>query len=202
MKNSTVRASSFQSLASSTELHICKTQLVACSLRLVALSFILIGITFLSGCGVYSFSGASTAAKNISIEQFFNNTDLAPANLAQNFTNKLKDYYQQNSSLKVVLENGELHVDGAITEYRINPIAPVSSGAQTIDAAALTRLTISVKLSYVDGLEPKNSFKDKIFTFYADFPNTVNLTSVQESLEKKIFDQILIDIFNATVANW
>ena len=202
MKNSTVRASSFQSLASSTELHICKTQLVSCSSRLVALSFILIGITFLSGCGVYSFSGASTAAKNISIEQFFNNTDLAPANVAQNFTNKLKDYYQQNSSLKVVLENGELHVDGAITEYRINPIAPVSSGAQTIDAAALTRLTISVKLSYVDGLETKNSFKDKIFTFYADFPNTVNLTSVQESLEKKIFDQILIDIFNATVANW
>ncbi len=156
----------------------------------------------LSGCGVYSFSGASTAAKNITVEQFYNNTDLAPANLGQNFTNKLKDYYQRNSSLKVVPDNGELQIDGAITEYRINPIAPVSSGTQTIDAAALTRLTITVKINYVDGLEPKNSFKDRPFSFYADFPNTEILTNVQESLEKKIFDQILIDIFNATVANW
>jgi hypothetical protein len=195
LKNSDAKATCFELPASG-------ARLVACSLRLVALSLLIIGLSFLSGCGIYSFSGASTAAKNISIEQFFNNTDLAPANLAQTFTNKLKDYYQRNSSLKVVPENGELQVDGAITEYRINPIAPVSSGTQTIDAAALTRLTISVKLSYVDGLEPKNSFKDKTFSFYADFPNTQNLTTVQEDLEKKIFEQILIDIFNATVANW
>ncbi|MBK5280398.1 MAG: hypothetical protein JJE09_16185 [Bacteroidia bacterium] len=72
-------------------------------------------VATLSGCGLYSFSGASTAAKNITIEQFFNNTDLAPANVSQTFTNKLKDYYQRNSSLKVVPENGELQVDGAIT---------------------------------------------------------------------------------------
>ena len=102
----------------------------------------------------------------------------------------------------MVPENGELQVDGVVTEYRINPIAPVTSGTQTIDAAAQTRLTISVKLNYVDGLEPKNSFKDKVFSFYADFPNSENFTSVQEDLEKKIFEQILIDIFNATVANW
>jgi len=167
------------------------------------LALVVAGVTLLSGCGLYSFSGASTAAKNISIEPFFNNTDLAPANISQTFTNKLKDYYQRNSSLKVVPENGELQVNGVITEYRINPIAPVAStGSQTINAAALTRLTIAVKLSYVDNLEPKNNFKDHSFSFYADFPNTENFTTVQESLEKKIFDQILIDIFNATVANW
>ncbi|MEQ9415644.1 MAG: hypothetical protein RIF39_17535, partial [Cyclobacteriaceae bacterium] len=83
------------------------------------------------------------------------------------------------------------------------PIAPVSSGNnQLADAAALTRLTIGVKASYEDTLEPKNSFKDKTFSFYADFPNTQDITSVQEQLEKTIFDQILLDIFNATVANW
>jgi hypothetical protein len=175
-------------------------RIISSATLLVALFTIVGG--FLSGCGVYSFSGASTAAKNISIEPIFNNTDLAPANLGQTFTNRLKDYYQRNPSLKVIPENGELQVNGAITEYRINPVAPVSTGGQTIDAAALTRLTISVKLSYVDELESKNSFKEKTFSFYADFPNTENLTTVQESLEKKIFDQILIDIFNATVANW
>lgn len=155
------------------------------------------------GCGVYSFTGASTAAQTIVVADFFNNTDLAPANLAQTFTNDLKDYYQRNSSLSVVQESGQLRIEGTIVEYTLRPIAPVASGNNLqADAAAMTRLTIGIKASYEDTLEPKNGFKDKTFTFYADFPNTQDITSVQEQLEKTIFDQILLDIFNATVANW
>jgi hypothetical protein len=51
-------------------------------------------------------------------------------------------------------------------------------------------------------LEPKNNFKDRVFTFYADFPSEQDFNSVQESLERKILEQIFIDIFNATLANW
>lgn len=163
----------------------------------------IITTTLVWSCGVYSFTGASTAADTIVVAEFFNNTDLAPANVAQNFTNDLKDYYQRNSSLSVVQENGQLRIEGTIVEYALRPMAPVSSGNnQLADAAALTRLTIGVKASYEDTLEPKNSFKDRTFSFYADFPNTQDITSVQEQLEKTIFDQILLDIFNATVANW
>lgn len=159
--------------------------------------------TVLWSCGVYSFTGASTAADTIQVEEFFNNTDLAPANIAQTFTNSLKDYYQRNSSLSVVAQEGQLRIEGTIVEYAVRPIAPVASGNnQLADAAALTRLTIAVKATYEDSLEPKNSFKDRTFSFYADFPNTQDITSIQEQLEKTIFDQILLDIFNATVANW
>lgn len=166
------------------------------------LSLLVLTITAQS-CGVYSMSGAATTAKTITIDQFFNNTDLAPANIGQTFTNRLKDYYQQNSSLRVVLENGELHIEGIVSEYRVNPIAPVSTGnANDPNTAALSRLTIAVKITYEDGTEPKNSFKERTFSFYRDFDNSQNFTTVQEDLEKKIFDQILIDIFNATVANW
>jgi len=148
-------------------------------------------------------SGASTNAKTIQVEDFFNNTDLGPANLGQTFTNRLKDYYQQNSSLSVVRESGELVLEGMVTTYQITQLAPVSSGnSQTGDLAALTRLTIAVRVNYTDTLEPKNSFKDRSFSFYADFPNTQDLTSVQESLERKIMEQIFIDLFNATIANW
>jgi lipopolysaccharide assembly LptE-like protein len=148
-------------------------------------------------------SGASTIAKTIQVEDFFNNTDLGPANLGQTFTNRLKDYYQQNSSLSVVRESGELVLEGMVTTYQITQLAPVSSGnSQTGDLAALTRLTIAVRVNYTDTLEPKNSFKDRPFSFYADFPNTQDLTSVQESLERKIMEQIFIDLFNATIANW
>jgi hypothetical protein len=148
-------------------------------------------------------SGASTIAKTIQVEDFFNNTDLGPANLGQTFTNRLKDYYQQNSNLRVVKESGELSLEGMITTYQITQLAPVSSGSdQTGDLAALTRLTIGIKVNYNDTIEPKNSFKDRTFSFYADFPNTQDLTTVQENLERKIMEQIFIDLFNATIANW
>ncbi len=148
-------------------------------------------------------SGASTNAETIQVEDFFNNTDLGPANLGQTFTNKLKNYYQQNSNLRVVKENGQLVIDGMITTYQISQVAPVSGGSNQIgDLAALTRLTIGIKVNYTDTMEPKNNFKDRPFSFYADFPNTQDLNSVQEGLEKKIMDQIFIDLFNATIANW
>ena len=157
----------------------------------------------MQGCKVYSFSGAATTAKTIAVDPFFNNTDLAPANIGQTVTNRVKDYYQQNSSLRVVPENGELHIEGIVSEYRINPIAPVANtDPNQPQVAALSRLTIALKVTYEDIIEPKNSFKDRTFSFYKDFDNNLNFTIIQEDLEKKILDQILIDIFNATVANW
>jgi len=153
------------------------------------------------GCGVYSFSGAATSAKSIQVGEFYNNTDLAPANFGQTFTNELKDYFQRNSSLKVVADEGELVVEGIVSSYTLTQIAPVT-GPDQISTAAQSRLTIAVTIDYVDNLEPKNNFKNRSFSFYADFPNTSELTNVREDLERRILDQILIDIFNATVANW
>jgi hypothetical protein len=108
----------------------------------------------------------------------------------------------------VVGESGELQLEGVVSAYALSPIAPLGSPSatspqQATNTAALTRLTIAIKVNYVDSTEPKNSFKDKTFSFYQDFDNnTTNFTSEQENLQKKIFDQILIDLFNATVANW
>ncbi len=173
------------------------------SLRVIKSLCLLALMATFGNCGIYSFTGSATAAKTIQVDDFFNNTDLGPANIGQNFTNRLKDYYQQNSQLSIVAENGELQIEGIVSDYRISPVAPVASGnAQNLSTAAQTRLTITVKVNYVDTLVPTNSFKDRTFSFYDDFGNDEELTSVQERLERKIFDQILIDIFNATVANW
>jgi hypothetical protein len=158
---------------------------------------------WLSSCGVYSFSGSSTPAKTITIEEFYNNTDLGPANLAQTFTNQLKDYMIQNTNLSVVQTNGELQMEGIVTDFRVTQIAPTASGDPSrIDAAASSRLTISVKVTYVNSLDTSMSFKDKTFSFYRDFSNDLNLTDIQDGLIRQIYDQILLDIFNATIANW
>ncbi len=157
-----------------------------------------------TSCAVqYSFQGTSTTAKSLTIEEFYNNTDLGPANLGQTFTNRLKDYFIQNTNMSIVQSNGELTLEGVITDYRITAIAPVSSGGDDRNTtASSTRLTITVKANYINTLQEEMSFKDKNFSFFKDFNNEQNLADIEESLIRQIFDQISLDIFNASVANW
>lgn len=156
-----------------------------------------------TSCGVYSFQGTTTTARNISIDEFYNNTDLGPANLGQTFTNRIKDYFIQNTNLSVVQSNGELRLEGTITGYTLMPIAPTSTGNPSeINSASSTRLTITVKANYINTLDESMSFKDKSFSFFKDFSNDQTLADIEEQLIKQIFDQISLDIFNASVANW
>jgi len=156
----------------------------------------------LTGCGIYSFSGASTTAKTVKIDQFYNLTDLAPANLSFTFVNGLKDYLQQNSGLSVVSQHGDLTFDGVISEYNLSPQAPTVDPSTGAASASQTRLTISVKVNYVDLKEPKNSFKDRVFTNNKPFASNLDFTTIQANYEKEIFKLIYLDIFNATIANW
>jgi hypothetical protein len=157
----------------------------------------------LQSCRVYSFSGISTDAKTISFSEFYNNADLGPANMGQTFSNDIKNYFIRNTSIAVVKEEGELMMEGEIMDFKLNPIAPVaSSNLNDIGAATSTRLTITVKVTYTNTLDETMSFKDKTFSFYKDFPNEQNLADVEEAYVKEIFERIINDIFNASVANW
>ena len=167
---------------------------------LAAASLIFLG--FLSGCGVYSFTGTTITAETISIQQFYNDASSGPADLAVTFTNQLRDYFQQNTSLVQVAGDGELQMEGSIVSYRLTPVAPsAATSSSSRDAAALTRLTITVKVNYVN-LENEDFSFDKSFSQYADFNNDVGLTAVEATLIEEIYDQIILDIFNASVANW
>jgi hypothetical protein len=170
----------------------------------VLISFLLLLIVTSCGVGInYSMTGTSTTAETISIAEFYNNTDLGQANLGQTFTNQLKTYIIQNSSIAVVAEEGELHLEGEITGFSLTPIAPTATSDPTqINSASSQRLTITVKATYVNTLDDAMSFKDKSFSFYKDFPNEQNITDVEEQFTRQIFERIVNDIFNASIANW
>lgn len=159
-----------------------------------------------SSCGVgvqYSMTGTSTTASTISVADFYNNADLGPANMGETFTNELKNYFVRNSSLKVVTQDAELAVEGEITTFSLTPIAPVATGdPNAITSASSTRLTITVKATYINTLDDKMSFKDKSFSFYKDFPNELNVSDVEDTYVRQVFERIINDIFNASVANW
>jgi hypothetical protein len=147
-------------------------------------------------------TGTSIAAETMSIQSFFNDANGGPPDLSQNFSDELRDYFQQNTNLTLIQNNGELTMEGSVIGYRLTPIAPTASNDPNVgDAAALTRLTITVKVAFVNALDPEFDF-DKNFSFYADFDSDLDLTTVEEALIQEIFDQIILDIFNASVANW
>ena len=172
------------------------------SLVIAAVACLLLPVS----CGVsvnYSMTGAATEAETISIAEFYNNADLGPANMSQVLTNELKNYFVQNSSLSVVTEEGELQLEGEITDLRITPISPTGTDDPTaINRASATRLTITVRATYINTLKEEMSFKDKSFSFYKDFDNELNVSDVEETFIKEIFQRIINDIFNASVANW
>ncbi|MEM9673787.1 MAG: LptE family protein [Bacteroidota bacterium] len=167
------------------------------------LSLLLLGS--LSGCGVYSFTGASLGpdVKTISIDNFFNDASGGPPNMSQVFTEEIRDYYQANTNLALVTENGDLLIEGAITRYEFVPVAPRASGSNEVaDVAGLIRLNIAVSASYINTYNDEFNFENKTFTFFADFDSDRDPSSVEEELIEEIFDQIIFDIFAATVANW
>jgi hypothetical protein len=160
----------------------------------------------LNSCGTavsYSFTGTATPAKSISIAEFYNNADLGPANMGQTFTNQLKNYFIQNSNIRVVTTEGEVQLEGEITDLRLTPVSPVSTGnTDALTTASSTRVTITIKATYINTLDETMSFKDKTFSFYKDFPNESNFTDIEEQYTREIFERIINDIFNASVANW
>lgn len=157
-----------------------------------------------SRCGVYGFTGASISPdiKTISIQTFFNNALLGPSNMSVLFTERIKDYFQQNTSLALVDENGDLQLDGYIADYKITPVAANASGASDgADVSSLSRITISVFATYVNTQDGSWDFERR-FSFFVDYDQALDLSANEQGFVEEIFDQIVIDIFNASVANW
>jgi len=152
----------------------------------------------LDSCKIYSFTGTTLSAdlKTITIQNFVMNTAGGPANLTLTFTEKLKEYYQRNTSLKLKPADGDLFLEGSITGYELTPVAATAS-----DKAALNRLTIRVDVRFVNTKSEDDSF-EKEFSFYQDFPQEQTLTQVEGSLVPKILDQLVLNIFNDTAAQW
>jgi hypothetical protein len=149
-------------------------------------------------CGIYSFSGGQfSGAKTFSVAFFKPQNPLASQVYAQTFTESLKDLLLIQSPLKLAENSGDLRYEGAIVEYRVTPVA-VQSASET---ATQNRLTIGVKVKYTNTLEPDLSF-ERNFSKFADFDATLDLFAEQDRLWREINDQLLQEIYNASVGNW
>lgn len=171
----------------------------------ISLVIALLAVVMNTSCGVYSFTGASISAdvKTISIPTFYNNAPLGPSNMSITFTEKIRDYYLQNTNLVLVDSDGDLQLEGAISNYTLTPVAVTAAEDDSnIDLTSLTRITIYVDAIYVNTKDDTFDF-DKTFSFFIDFDqDRQDLSSNEEEFVDEIFDQIILDIFNSSVANW
>lgn len=152
-----------------------------------------------SSCGIYSFSGTSIApdVKSITVNYIDNRALLVNPALSNLLTEELIDKYRKLTSLELVDQNGDLEVGGEITGYDIRATAVTAD-----EVAAQNRLTITVKVYYVNNKHPEENFESKSFSAYEDYDSTQSLDAVESSLCQTIVEKIVEDIFNATVANW
>ncbi len=151
----------------------------------------------LSSC-VYSFTGTTLSPnlKTITVNNFTLQTAGGPANLPLTLNERLKEYYQRYTNLKVVPANGDLLMDGTISGYELLAIAPTAQ-----DQAGLNRLQITVQVRFTNNKDDTKSF-DQPFSFYKDFPQNQTITQNEARLVPLILDQIVLDVFNKTAADW
>ena len=89
-----------------------------------------------------------------------------------------------------------MDLEGEITGYDLTPMA-VKEDAY----ASQTKLTITVRVRYANRVNPDEDFEQS-FSAYREFDATQMLQQVQDQLSEEIFDELVDQIYNATVANW
>ncbi len=151
---------------------------------------------FLTGC--YSFKGASLSAdlKTIQISNMRMETAGGPTNLGLILNEKIKEYFQRNTNLKIISQNPDLLLEGTVIGYELTPQAPTSD-----DKAGLNRLTLRIQFQLTNRLDETKNFEQE-FSFYQDFSQNQTLTQVEKTLIPKLADQIILDLFNKIAGDW
>ncbi len=161
---------------------------------------LLVMLLVVAGCTIsYKFNGASInydIIKTISIENFPNRAVYQWGPMEAMFNNALSDIYVNQTKLQQVPRGGDLMLSGEITTYdQVNK----SISSDGYSSMMQLKMTVNVRFENV-----KNHSEDfeRNFSASREFDASQQLNDVQEELVTQIIDEIVEQIFNATVANW
>ena len=150
-------------------------------------------------CGIYSFTGTSIQpdVKTVTINYFEYKALKVNPSLSNQMTEALQEKFLKLTRLEQVDMDGDLEIIGEISGYDVKATAITAN-----EQAAQNRLTVTVKISFVNRKYPEDNFDNKSFSAYADFDAMQTLDAVESGLCEEIVEKLCEDIFNATVANW
>ena len=165
--------------------------------KLLALSCWLLAV---SACSVsYKFNGASidyTRTKSIQIADFPIRSSYVWGPMGPMFNNELKDQFANHTRLSQVKRNGDLKIEGEITQYTQRNKSVSAEGY-----SAQTELTMTVNVRFTNNANHNEDF-ERTFSASQSYETTLTLNSVQEDLVAQMCKDLCDQIFNATVANW
>ena len=153
-----------------------------------------------AGCSFkYRLNGASidyNLIKTITIESFTNRASYQWAPMAPMFNETLSDIYNRQTKLRQVKRDGDLVISGEITSYD-QTNKPISADGYS----SMVQLKMTVSVKYRNNKNHNEDF-DKTFTASREYDASQQLSAVQEELVQQMIDDIVDQIFNASVANW
>lgn len=154
----------------------------------------------LASCTVsYKFNGASidySKTKTIEIADFPIRSSYVWAPMGSIFNNQLKDIFANHTRLIQVRRNGDMKIEGEITQYSQRNKSVTSEGT-----SAQAELSMTVNVRFTNNANHNEDFEQQ-FTATASFETTQSFTAVQEELVTQMVEDLTDQIFNATVANW
>ncbi len=157
-------------------------------------------VMVLDACSVsYSFNGASIdydKTKTITIADFPIRSNYVWGPMQSIFNNELKDIFAKHTRLSQVKRNGDMKIEGEITQYSQRNKSVSSEGY-----SAQTELSMTVNVRFTNNKKHDEDF-ERQFTSTTSYESTQSLNSVQEALVTQMVKEIVDQIFNATVANW
>lgn len=160
----------------------------------------IVSLLCLVSCSVsYKFNGASidySKVRSIQIADFPIRSSYVWGPMGPMFNNELKDVFANHTRLQQVKRNGDLKIEGEITQYQQRNKSVSSEGY-----SAQTELSMTVNVRFVNTTNHNEDF-ERQFTATASYETTQSLNSVQEQLVEQMVKDITDQIFNATVANW
>lgn len=165
-----------------------------------ALTVLMVVIACLTACTVsYKFNGASidyTETKTITIADFPIRASYVWGPMQSIFNNELKDIFANHTKLIQVKRDGDLKIEGEITQYSQRNKSVSSEGY-----SAQTELAMTVNVRFTNNKNHKEDF-ERQFTATSTYETTQSLNAVQEELVTEMVKSLTDQIFNATVANW
>lgn len=130
-------------------------------------------------CGIYSFTGTSIQpdVKTVTIPYFEYKALKVNPSLSSQLTEALQEKFIRLTRLELVDEEGDLEVIGSVTGYDVKATAITAS-----EQAAQNRLTVTVKVTFINRKYPEENQDDKSFSAFADFDAMQQLDAVEATL--------------------
>ena len=147
--------------------------------KLKTVLFVFMSVCLMSGCKVsYSLTGASidyNKTKTITLETFSNRAAYQWAPMAPMFNTTISDRYNNQTKLRQVRRDGDLLLSGEIK--------------------------MTVKVKFTNNKKHEDDF-ERSFSDSREYDSSQQLSAVQEELVQQMIDDIVDQVFNATVAKW